>query len=197
VKGFVWYFSVSSIEEAVNLLGIRQNKQALFFYGWNESTICLPQQMTEEHWAELGKNWDSCCIFGPACEIRCRFLSNAYHCWISAEIPWEELKQGSSGTPEPLETSVFDIVKDGIRILWGRKLRIQSDERRGEVAFPRFLEYFAQDDLESAVIIRVKKYQHSSLGKVWVRYQGLDLLPVSKWADYEVEPLTTCTSDES
>jgi hypothetical protein len=65
----------------------------------------------------------------------------------------------------------------GYHLLAGQKLRLPHDERRGEILYPRLLDYgLKQDDLNKALAVQVWNYYDDFYRLATVRYAQLKLV---------------------
>jgi len=142
-----------------------------WWFAWNGLEIKLPGILREL--SELDRAWDVVRVFSPKAELRLARRGRTRGCWLLTE---QEPAESIPGV-EIVSRAEF-VVEDGHRILWGQKLRLPDGEARGEVIFPRKLNYeLGNDDLNKAWVADVKLYYdraHRLLAVRYVRIRRVD-----------------------
>ena len=146
-------------------------KDETWWFAWNGLEIKLPGILRD--FSELDRPWDVVRVFSPKAELRLARRGRGRGCWLLTE---QEPVESIPGV-EIVSRAEF-AVEDGHRILWGQKLRLPDGEARGEVIFPRKLEYdLGDDDLNKALVADVKLYYdraHRLLAVRYVRIRRVD-----------------------
>lgn len=193
--GYVWHRPAVTIPQVLEELGQLPPRGDLFWYAWNEHTLELPGILAQESLTKLNDDWDVCCVFSDDVEVRYRYFPREPSCWISCEDSspvcqkMHDLAESQSDVSHPKAFQQFPVARKTLRILWGRKLHLAAGVTRGEVAFPRTLQYTLpdKDDLESAVAVDAFHYVDTVSGQSWIRYARLRLIPPSRWEEHLVE----------
>lgn len=150
---------------------------------WNELEILLPQRLGNP--AALPIEWDELRIFSAQVELRQVRQGRGWRRVLLAET--NRLPSRLSGW-RALDPP-YQVVPS-LRILWGRRLRTPGGEKRGEVLFPRSLEYDLAGEVppydQKAVVADVRMYYDAEVRLQTVRYAGLKHLPPGT---VEVRPL--------
>ncbi|HIC92887.1 MAG TPA: hypothetical protein EYP09_01360 [Anaerolineae bacterium] len=155
---------LSGVLAALREKGLFPESQTWWF-AWNGLEIKLPGILRDP--SELDRPWDVVRVFSPKAELRLARRGHSRGCWLLTEqsppenIPGVEITSRAEDIP----------VEDGHRILWGQRLRLPSGDARGEVLFPRKLEYDLDDnDLSKALVADVKLYYDDAHRLLAVRY---------------------------
>jgi len=162
--------SLSELVAALREEGLFPEDETRWF-AWNGLEIKLPGILRD--FSELDKSWDVVRVFSPRAELRLARRGRGRGCWLLTE---QEPVESVPGV-EIVSRAEF-AVEDGHRILWGQKLRLPDGEARGEVIFPRKLEYdLDDDDFNKALAADVKFYYdraHRLLAVRYVRIRRVD-----------------------
>ncbi len=138
-----------------------------WWFAWDKLEIKLPGILRDL--SELDRPWDLVRVFSEKAELRLARRGRSRGCWLLTE------KDAIEDIPdvEIVSRAEFAIEK-GIRILWGKKLHLPDGEARGEVTFPRKLDYdLGAEDLNKAWVADVKLY-YDEAHRLWaVRYASL------------------------
>ena len=144
-----------------------------WWYAWNELEILLPQRLGDL--AALPADWDELRVFSAQAEFRQVRQGRDRRQVLLAET--DDLPAALSGWTllgAPCQ------VTSSLRILWGRRLRMPGGEKRGEVLFPRPLEYDLAGEAapyDQAVVADVRLYYDAEARLRTARYAGLRHLP--------------------
>ena len=158
--------SLSELVAALREEGLFPEDETWWF-AWNGLEIKLPGILREL--SELDRAWDVVRVFSPRAELRLARRGRGQGCWLLTEQAPVESIPGV----EIVSRAEF-VVEDGHRILWGQKLRLPDGEARGEVIFPRVLDYdLGDDDLNKAWVADVKLYYDDAHRLQTVRYAGV------------------------
>jgi len=153
-----------------------------WWFAWNGLEIKLPGILRD--FSELDKSWDVVRVFSPKAELRLARRGRGRGCWLLTE---QEPVESIPGV-EIVSRAEF-AVEDGHRILWGQKLRLPDGETRGEVMFPRKLNYeLDNDDLNKAWVADVKLYYDSAHRLQAVRYARLYQVVPGKTKELKAQP---------
>ncbi|MDW8318511.1 MAG: hypothetical protein RMN53_11810 [Anaerolineae bacterium] len=167
--------------KALQAAGLLPADQSWWF-AWREPDILLPQRLGDP--AALPDDWDELRVFSPPVEFRQTRQGLGWRRLLLAEA--ETLAAGLTGW-QRLEPSYR--VTDGQRVLWGRRLRLAGGERRGEVRFPRPLDYDVAGEAppyERALVADVRLYYDAEARLHTARYTGLRLV---RAGTLQVQPL--------
>ena len=153
-----------------------------WWFAWNGLEIKLPGILREL--SELDRPWDVVRVFSPRAELRLARRGRTRGCWLLTE---QEPVESVPGV-EIVSRAEF-VVEDGHRILWGQKLRLPDGETRGEVMFPRKLNYeLDNDDLNKAWVADVKLYYDNAHRLQAVRYARLYQVVPGKTKELKAQP---------
>lgn len=140
-----------------------------WWFAWHELEIMLPQRLGDL--AALPADWDELRVFSAQVELRQVRQGRSWRCSLLTETA--DLPSALVGW------AMFGVAYravSGTRVLWGRRLRISGGEKRGEVLFPRPLEYDVAGETTSydqALVADVWAYYDSEARLQTVRYAGL------------------------
>lgn len=178
-SGYIFGWAGESLPAPAETLGVLRQVGWLpegqsWWCAWNELEILLPQRLGDP--AALSTDWDELRVFSPQAEFRQVRRGTGWRCALLAETP--ALPAALSGW-QPLGTPYR--VVSGLRVLWGRRLRLSGGETRGEVLFPRRLDYDVAGESppydQKALVADVRMYYDAEARLQAVRYAGLRHLP--------------------
>lgn len=140
-----------------------------WWFAWREPDILLPQRLGDP--AALPEDWDELRVFSPQVEFRQTRQGPGWRRLLlteTATLPagltgWQRLEPAYQAT-------------EGRRVLWGRRLRLAGGERRGEVRFPRPLDYDVAGEAppyQQALVADVRLYYDAEARLQTARYAGL------------------------
>ena len=145
-----------------------------WWFAWNTLDIVLPSLLVED--APLDRGWEVVRVFAKRAELRIGRRGMSRGCWLFLE----ENPQAVLGDlyKEWVEEINGDfVVEDGYRLLAGQKLRLPEGDRRGEIIYPRPLDYgIGKDNLEQSLVASVWVYYDKAHRLVTVRYAGIKLV---------------------
>jgi len=173
--------SLSELVAALREEGLFPEDETWWF-AWNGLEIKLPGILRD--FSELDKHWDVVRVFSLKAELRLARRGRSRGCWLLTEQTPPE------GIPGVEIASVEKYpVEEGHRILWGQKLRLPDGEARGEVVFPRKLNYeLDNDDLNKAWVADVKLYYDNAHRLQAVRYARLYQVVPGKTEELKAQP---------
>ncbi len=144
-----------------------------WWFAWNELQILLPQRLGDL--AALPTDWDELRVFSAQAELRQVRQGRGWQRLLLTET--RQLPPGISGW-QPFGTHYR--VEPSLHILWGRRLRVAGGEKRGEVLFPRPLEYDVAGETapyDQALVADVFLYYDAEARLQAARYVRLRHLP--------------------
>lgn len=158
MEGYVFKLEGDPVELISELFDERP-----FWFAWNELKIKLPSPLDDP--AEAAReDWDLVRVFDDGRELRIVKRSERRSICLLTEEP--------SGRWELIER--LPIVEEGMRVLWGGRMRLGLKEMRGVVGFPRPLEYGVDVPLERPVVARVFLYMDRLMRLRYVRYARIE-----------------------
>lgn len=143
-----------------------------WWFAWDALDIVLPSLLTPD--ANVDGEWDALRVFAERAELRVGRRAGGRGYWLLLEE-----------TPETTLGDLYDTwvgskstgysVEEGSHVLAGVRLRLPNGERRGEIIYPRPLDYgFDDNDLEKALVAQVRAYYDDGHRLVTVRYVGIE-----------------------
>lgn len=138
-----------------------------WWFAWREPDILLPQRLGDP--TALPTDWDELRVFSPQVEFRQTRQGQSWRRLLLSER--DDLPAGLNGW-QRLEPA-YRVTK-GKRVLWGRRLRLPGGERRGEVRFPRPLDY--------DVVGEGPPYQQALVANVWLYHDAEARLHTARYA---------------
>jgi len=146
-------------------------KDQTWWFAWNTLNIALPSLL--QNATDLEREWDALRVFSSRAELRFGRRGQGWGCWLLLEEqPREVMRDLYSRVREAVEVH---IVEADHHVLAGQKLRFAHEEKRGEIVYPRLLEYGVPDDnLSQALVVRVKAYYDSAYRLMTMRYAEIE-----------------------
>lgn len=177
-SGYIFGWAGESLPALAEILNALQQtgwlpKEQSWWYAWSELEILLPQRLSDP--VALPADWDELRVFSAQAEFRQVRHGRGWRQVLLAEtadVPAALSGWTLLGAPYRVASS--------LRILWGRRLRMPGGEKRGEVLFPRPLEYDLAGEAapyDQAVAADVRLYYDAEARLQTTRYAGLRHLP--------------------
>jgi hypothetical protein len=178
--------------EPVKMLVAALQEASLFpkvhtwWFAWNALEIVLPRLLDEN--ANLDGDWEVLRIFSEQAELRVERRGGTHGCWLLLEREPEEAL-GVRYQEWVKDTSGPYTVEDGYHLLAGRKLELPDEDERGEILYPRTLDYgVGRDELSQALVATVRNYYDEAHRLISVRYATLQAvapgsIPVQPFPD--------------
>jgi hypothetical protein len=163
-------------------------EDALWWFALAEDELSLPTRCREPQQV-FARPWDRVSLFGPRAELRWqrRGRGGAALLLLEAERPPElaDLPAGKAACFPEIDQ------EPTTHLLWGEKQRLGDRLARGQVGFPRPLDYLASETdptLDGACVLTVCRYADPRERRQALRYLRLDHLPPSAWERCQVKP---------
>jgi hypothetical protein len=142
-----------------------------WWFAWNATEIRLPGILDDP--ADVEGAWETVRVFSSRAELRFGRWGGKSGCWLLLEEDPQEALKDVPGLE--VLSEVTPLVENGVRVFWGKKLhRPDGTPFRGEVIFPRVLNYSLPDEnLEEAWVADVMLYYDDEHRLQTVRYARL------------------------
>jgi hypothetical protein len=159
---------------------------ALWWFALAEDELVLPSRCDDLP-RVFARPWERVSLFGPRAELRwqARGRHGSILLLLEAERP-PDLPLPRAG-----QEARFPVCEPGIHLLWGEKQHLGNRRGRGQVGFPRPLDYLADEPeaaLEEACVLDVWRYSNPGHARQALRYAGVSRRPRREWARHPVEP---------
>lgn len=174
-----WWLTLRPPEQVSTLVTALQATEHLdpcWWFAWNDLEMRLPGQLTQV--SELDSDWEVLRIFSPQVELRLGPVGQQRGCWLLLEQdPQQALSQSFYQSWVIGEVDNFR-VEASYHLLAGEQLKLPQGIQRGQVSYPRPLDYqFGSNmsDLDKIIVAEVRKYYDATNRLSTVRYAGLEL----------------------
>jgi hypothetical protein len=157
---------VASLQEAGLLLPGRS-----WWFAWNALEMALPGPLSGD--AELDADWETLRVFSERAELRVGRRGQGRGYWLLLE---EEPRQRLEDlyTKWVVNEKEYSVEK-GHHLLAGQRLQLPGGAERGEILYPRALDYgVGKDELELALVAAVWNYYDAAHRLATVRYAALE-----------------------
>lgn len=179
MSGRGWWLTLRPPERVSELVAALQEVSLFpegrtWWFAWNGLDIVLPGKVTDD--ADLDSDWDVVRVFSPQAELRVGRRGRGRGCWLLLEEdPQDALGDQYDAWVDDQAPPATFAVEGGHHILAGVKLRLPDGEKRGEIFYPRPLNYgIDDDDLEQALVAAVRAYYDNARRLATVRYASIE-----------------------
>lgn len=172
-----WLILQTAADPAEVLAGLRQQpglfpEAESWWFAWHATDIALPQALTDP--APLQAAWDVVRVFSPQAELRVQRRGRQRDTWLLLETDEPAaLDLTRFQAWQPGEAQSYS-VEDGHHLLAGQKLNLLGAEKRGELIYPRVLDYGVDEAEPGQTIVAEVRHYYDALHRLaTTRYAAL------------------------
>ena len=173
-----WWLTLRPPERVTELVAALQEiglfpEGDTWWFAWDALDIVLPSLLTPG--ANVDGDWDVLRVFAERAELRVGRRAGGRGYWLLLEEKPETTLGHLYDTWVESKSTGYS-VEEGSHVLAGVRLRLPDGEKRGEIIYPRPLNYGIDDnDLEKALVAGVRAYYDDTYRLITVRYVGIEL----------------------